>query len=859
MQRTATERETAGNDAAGERGNNNVNSDASPPLRPIDRFYEERYETRTREGHLDRLTYLEEKSLYWLNADSENREATDLAANIRRQLSFSPNRFPNLFGGDPPLQFSQFRGGFSTPRRNIRRSNSHSDLLNRTPKVMVKVHRHLLDQHLLGRRSVDDMDGSMATSSVSLSTDFFHPYFSIHSPSSRCGPSPAAAASNFTANGGFVSGELLPAWGGQRIPVEEPIVDLEALSGRALEAAIAPLRQTGNQLAVEGIVGIEDSDSEGEPTLQHPDAIAGFDPVNDPVVPTPQVPLAPLPLQVATPGTPLQEQYNVLSNVYLEVYSAASASPKADSDNPVIRDLKNHLQTRFAVYHRRLETLLQQDDNVGFEECVLDFWDEFLPQTANIHYYDRNTAVPRISCLHKFLTKPCPKALGIVQCEIERIKLGSKKKGVGMKGRFFPTYEYRLFIRHHTPESADEDAEQPERRDTILMMAKNRGRKHTEAAGPAPSTPSGKKGANNYYLYLPQQADVDDHFKIANKAQESAENIPNGVGENRMSATDSSKLLGRLQSNFIGTEFQIFSPRLKKQRDARANAASSDDEFDYDSGISSDNASSSSRRRSRFGRLTLRRSSLSTPEEQRTILEGESLDQVNPAKQSIRRSKSSNDVSYSKPSRTSRRAIANTANAPAPQRVQDVPYEEEDGAITYTANLLGSRPRIMDVCIPKVSTEGAAGGEWKMYLNKCDDFDAPIGSKMLNRFKQLQQRMENEEQPAGQISNEPVDVTSDEGGTYTPPDDFGLLALQNRPPWWNIELGSFVLNFGGRVSVASVKNFQLCDRNDQDYIMLQFGRIQGRHSFTMDFQHPLTAVQAFAIAISSLQSKISFG
>ena len=59
--------------------------------------------------------------------------------------------------------------------------------------------------------------------------------------------------------------------------------------------------------------------------------------------------------------------------------------------------------------------------------------------------------------------------------------------------------------------------------------------------------------------------------------------------------------------------------------------------------------------------------------------------------------------------------------------------------------------------------------------------------------------------------------------------------------------------------MASVKNFQLCDRNDQEYVMLQFGRIQGRHSFTMDFQWPLTAVQAFAIAISSLQSKISLG
>merc|ERR1712165_666679 len=89
--------------------------------------------------------------------------------------------------------------------------------------------------------------------------------------------------------------------------------------------------------------------------------------------------------------------------------------------------------------------------------------------------------------------------------------------------------------------------------------------------------------------------------------------------------------------------------------------------------------------------------------------------------------------------------------------------------------------------------------------------------------------------------------------------DFGLLSLQNRPPWWNVELGAFVLNFGGRVSVPSVKNFQLCDRNDIENIMLQFGRIQGRHNFTMDFSYPLSPVQAFAIAISSLQSKISFG
>jgi tubby-related protein 1 len=60
------------------------------------------------------------------------------------------------------------------------------------------------------------------------------------------------------------------------------------------------------------------------------------------------------------------------------------------------------------------------------------------------------------------------------------------------------------------------------------------------------------------------------------------------------------------------------------------------------------------------------------------------------------------------------------------------------------------------------------------------------------------------------------------------------------------------------VKVASVKNFQLCEGNVHDHIM-QFGRIKGRHAFTMDFQYPLTPIQAFAIAISLWQSKLSFG
>ena len=48
--------------------------------------------------------------------------------------------------------------------------------------------------------------------------------------------------------------------------------------------------------------------------------------------------------------------------------------------------------------------------------------------------------------------------------------------------------------------------------------------------------------------------------------------------------------------------------------------------------------------------------------------------------------------------------------------------------------------------------------------------------------------------------------------------------MSNKEPQWNEETESFVLNFQGRVTLASVKNFQIVSDKDLDYICLQFGR-----------------------------------
>lgn len=89
------------------------------------------------------------------------------------------------------------------------------------------------------------------------------------------------------------------------------------------------------------------------------------------------------------------------------------------------------------------------------------------------------------------------------------------------------------------------------------------------------------------------------------------------------------------------------------------------------------------------------------------------------------------------------------------------------------------------------------------------------------------------------------------------------LVLKNKAPRWHEQLQCWCLNFKGRVTVASVKNFQLVaavdpshnvSAEEQEKVILQFGKI-GKDIFTMDYRYPLSAFQAFAICLSSFDTK----
>ena len=90
-----------------------------------------------------------------------------------------------------------------------------------------------------------------------------------------------------------------------------------------------------------------------------------------------------------------------------------------------------------------------------------------------------------------------------------------------------------------------------------------------------------------------------------------------------------------------------------------------------------------------------------------------------------------------------------------------------------------------------------------------------------------------------------------------------MLILKNKAPRWHEQLQCWCLNFNGRVTVASVKNFQLVASAENgvaglehENVILQFGKV-GKDVFTMDYQYPISAFQAFAICLSSFDTKIA--
>jgi tubby-related protein 1 len=152
---------------------------------------------------------------------------------------------------------------------------------------------------------------------------------------------------------------------------------------------------------------------------------------------------------------------------------------------------------------------------------------------------------------------------------------------------------------------------------------------------------------------------------------------------------------------------------------------------------------------------------------------------------------------------------------------RDVQTRSELGAVLYGTHWLGTgEPRKMSVCINRVMDEqNVTCKKWQ---------PAHEDEEMIRCFKY---------RSASAMRN--------------------LQTFVNKVHENDEDHEEILRSFQGRVTLSSVKNFQLVGEDDGKIVM-QFGRVDS-DEFVMDVQWPISPFQAFAIALSACDTKIACG
>ncbi|CAL5417602.1 unnamed protein product [Camellia sinensis] len=217
-----------------------------------------------------------------------------------------------------------------------------------------------------------------------------------------------------------------------------------------------------------------------------------------------------------------------------------------------------------------------------------------------------------------------------------------------------------------------------------------------------------------------------------------------------------------------------------------------------------------------------------------------------------------NSAHLSPPGCTSRRFHSKKVSPKVPSGSYNI------AQVTYELNVLGTRgPRKMHCImhsIPASALEpgGTVPGQPELLPRSLEDSFRSISfSKSIDNY--------STEFSSSRFSDIVGPREEGEEGKDRP------LVLRNKAPRWHEQLQCWCLNFRGRVTVASVKNFQLIAatqpvagaptpsqpaQSDHDKTILQFGKV-GKDMFTMDYRYPLSAFQAFAICLSSFDTKLA--
>ncbi|CAO2190192.1 unnamed protein product [Urochloa humidicola] len=206
--------------------------------------------------------------------------------------------------------------------------------------------------------------------------------------------------------------------------------------------------------------------------------------------------------------------------------------------------------------------------------------------------------------------------------------------------------------------------------------------------------------------------------------------------------------------------------------------------------------------------------------------------------------------------------------------------------VNYELNVLGTRgPRRMNctmhsIPVSALDPDGMVPGQPKqLFLPGSSSYEESFRSANTSSSSRFSVTDRSLDFSSSRFSEASGVVQQDEDGGQAKERP---LVLRNKEPRWHEQLQCWCLNFRGRVTVASVKNFQLIavpqldsvpsessqqapqqtqsssssSASDHDKVILQFGKV-AKDMFTMDYRYPLSAFQAFTICLTSFDTKLA--
>lgn len=146
---------------------------------------------------------------------------------------------------------------------------------------------------------------------------------------------------------------------------------------------------------------------------------------------------------------------------------------------------------------------------------------------------------------------------------------------------------------------------------------------------------------------------------------------------------------------------------------------------------------------------------------------------------------------------------------------------KQQALLVYKTNVLGRVPNAMSLVLPKP-------GELQTYGDEEGEGEKVDNSVMYKAY----------------TNNKATKAASQ------------FVVLETKKPRWNPKMEAWTMDFKGRAKLASKKNFQLVDVEEEERLLMLFGKMT-KNRWCLDYSPPMSPLTCLFVALTAFSAKLA--